>query len=57
MRKWRFAWVGITLVVFALGINFFPAFQLHYLAAVTCLFVLVSVVGLRQIHRLRPEAG
>jgi hypothetical protein len=42
---------------FALGTNFFPAFQLHYLAAVTCLFVLVSVRGLQQIHRLRPEAA
>jgi hypothetical protein len=57
MRQWRFAWVGLTLLAFALGTNFFPAFQLHYLAAVTCLFVLVCVVGLRQISRLRPEAG
>jgi hypothetical protein len=57
LRRWRFAWVGITLALFALGGNFFPAFQLHYLAAVTGLFVLVSVEGLRRIHRLRPEAG
>ena len=57
MRHWRFAWVGITLALFALGTNFFPAFQLHYLAAVTCLFVLVSVEGLRQIYQLRPEAA
>lgn len=57
MRQWRFAWVGITLIAFALGTNFFPAFQLHYVAAVTCLFVLVSVQGLQQISRLRPEAA
>ena len=57
MRKLRFAWVGITLAIFALGINFFPAFQLHYLAAVNSLFVLISLTGLRQIHRLRPEAA
>ena len=57
MRKWRSAWVAITLVTFALGTNFFPAFQLHYVAAATCLFVLVSVWGLRQIHRWRPAAA
>jgi hypothetical protein len=57
MRQWRCAWVAITLAVFALGTNFFPAFQLHYVAAATCLFVLVSVWGLRQIHRLSPEAA
>jgi hypothetical protein len=57
LRQWRFAWVGITLIAFALGTNFFPAFQLHYLAAVTCLFILVSVVGLRTLHRLQPEVG
>jgi hypothetical protein len=44
-------------LLFALGINFFPAFQLHYLGAVTCLFVLVSVVGLQQISRLSPESA
>ena len=57
MREWRFAWAGMTLTIFALGTNFFPAFQLHYVAAATCLFVLVSVAGLQQIHRLRPEAA
>ncbi len=57
LRHWRFAWVWITLAAFALGTNFFPAFQLHYLSAVTCLFVLVSVQGLRQIRRLNPEAA
>jgi hypothetical protein len=57
MRQRRFAWVGLTLVLFALGTNFFPAFQLHYVAAVTCLFVLVGVVGLQQIHRWSPEAA
>jgi hypothetical protein len=43
----------ITLLLFSLGSNFFPAFQFHYLAAVTCLFVLVSVSGLERISRLR----
>jgi hypothetical protein len=57
LRQFRNAWVLLTLFLFALGINFFPAFQLHYLGAVTCLFVLMSVVGLQQIARWSPEAS
>jgi hypothetical protein len=56
-RNRRFAWVLLTLLLFALGTNFFPAFQVHYLGAVTCLFVLMSVAGLQQISRWSPEAG
>jgi hypothetical protein len=52
IREYRFAWVALTLAVFALGINFFPAFQVHYLAACTGLFVLVSVVGLERLSRI-----
>jgi len=50
-RSFRFAWLVLTLVIFALGINFFPAFQFHYLGAVTCLFVLLSVTGLDWLSR------
>jgi hypothetical protein len=57
LRDFRYAWVLLTLLIFAMGINFFPAFQLHYLGAVTCLFVLMSVVGLQQISRWNPEAA
>ena len=53
----RFRWVALTLALFALGTNFFPAFQLHYVAACTCLFVLISVVGLERIGRRWPEAA
>jgi hypothetical protein len=49
IREFRFVWVVLTLLLFSLGVNFFPAFQLHYIAAVTCLFVLVSVTGLERI--------
>lgn len=56
-REFRYAWVLLTLLLFALGINFFPAFQLHYLGAVTCLFVLMSVAGLQQLARWSPEAA
>jgi hypothetical protein len=50
--EFRFVWVLLTISAFALGINFFPAFQFHYLAAVTCLFVLVAVTGLERLSRL-----
>lgn len=53
LREYRFAWVALTLATFALGTNFFPAFQTHYIAAVTCLFILVCVTGLQQIGRIR----
>jgi hypothetical protein len=56
-REIRYAWVLLTLLLFALGINFFPAFQLHYLGAATCLFVLISAAGLREIARWSPEAS
>lgn len=57
LRQRRYLWVCATCVLFALGTNFFPAFQLHYVAACTCLFVLVSIAGLQQIHRLSPAAA
>jgi hypothetical protein len=56
-RNRRFRWLLLTLLLFALGTNFFPSFQLHYLGAATCLFVLVSVAGLQQISRWSPEAA
>lgn len=49
LREPRFLWVLSTLVLFALGDNFYPFFEVHYLGALTCLFVLVSVIGLRQL--------
>ncbi len=52
LREWRFLWVAITITLFALGTNLFPYFQLHYVAAVTCLFILVSVTGLEQLSRV-----
>jgi hypothetical protein len=53
LREYRFVWAVVTLAIFALGTNFFPAFQIHYVAAVTCLFVLIAVIGLQQMSRLR----
>ncbi len=52
IRDRRTAFIALTCVLFALGTNFFPAFQYHYLAAIVCLFVLMSVEGLRRISEL-----
>lgn len=53
LRDPRMRWVVATLLMFALGTNLFPYLLVHYLAALTCLFVLVSLVGLQQLGRLR----
>ncbi len=53
LREYRFVWVAATLALSALSINFFPAWQPHYIAAVTCLFILVAVTGLERIARWR----
>jgi len=53
LRQWRFAWVAATLLILALGTNFYPYFYPHYIAAATCLFVLVSVAGLERLSRIR----
>jgi hypothetical protein len=48
----RALWIAATLLIFALGTNFYPYFYPHYIAALTPLFVLMSVTGLRKIHEL-----
>lgn len=49
--RWpRMPWVIATLIMFALGLNLFPYLLPRYLAAVTCLFLLVSVTGLRRLY-------
>jgi hypothetical protein len=57
LRQWRYAWAALTLALFALGTNFFPAFQPHYIAAATGLFLLAQVAGLERIHRVLPQAA
>ncbi|MBV9501396.1 MAG: hypothetical protein JO138_18665 [Acidobacteriaceae bacterium] len=51
IRERRFAWVMAALAVFALGTTFFPYFYPHYIAAVTCLFVLGAVLGLQRLSK------
>jgi len=57
MREYRYLWVGLTLALFALGSNFYPNFEPHYIAGVTCLFVLAALVGLQQWERLSKDAA
>ncbi|HTS47205.1 MAG TPA: hypothetical protein VMH05_04640 [Bryobacteraceae bacterium] len=52
IREFPYLWVTMTLALFALGVNFFPAFQFHYIAALTCLFILVSVTGLERLSQV-----
>jgi hypothetical protein len=53
LREFRFLWIVLTLVLFALGTNFYPYFFPHYIAAVTCLFVLLAVLGLERLSGIR----
>jgi hypothetical protein len=52
MREFRFRWAAATLLIFALGANLYPYFYPHYIAAVTCVCVLVSVAGLERLSRV-----
>ncbi|HTC91248.1 MAG TPA: hypothetical protein VK686_23245 [Bryobacteraceae bacterium] len=54
LRQLRCLWLALTLLLFALGVNFYPFFEAHYLGALTCLFVLVSVTALA---RLNPDVA
>jgi hypothetical protein len=56
VRQYRFAWVLIALGIFWLGDAFYPYFYPHYIAAETCLFLLVAVVSLERLSRLSREA-
>ncbi len=52
LREPRFRYVLLTALLFALGSNLYPYFYAHYIAGITCLFVLMSVAGLEQLSRM-----
>ena len=54
VREYRFLWVILCLLGYALGTNFDPYFHPHYVAAITCLCVLMSVQGLQRLSTWRP---
>ncbi|HEY3837516.1 MAG TPA: hypothetical protein VGL72_13130, partial [Bryobacteraceae bacterium] len=49
----RYLGVIAAVAIFAFGSNLYPYFYPHYVGAATCLFVLMSVVGLSRLNRLR----
>lgn len=51
-RSFRRLWVLTACAVFTLGTNFFPYLYPRYIAAVACLFILMSVAGLQTLHSL-----
>jgi hypothetical protein len=57
LREFRFAWVALTLLLFALGSNLYPYFFPHYLAAAACLVILATVAGLARLYRFNPPAA
>ncbi|HYK18678.1 MAG TPA: hypothetical protein VEV37_11685 [Bryobacteraceae bacterium] len=52
LREFDYVWLVVTILLFAFGTNFFPAFQFHYVAAIACLFILMSVTGLERLSRI-----
>lgn len=57
LREYRFAGVAFALAIFWLGDAFYPYFYPHYIAAETCLFLLVGVVGLEQVSGRSRQAA
>jgi hypothetical protein len=53
LREYRFGWVLMAIVFFWVAGTFYPYFYPHYIAAATCLFLLVTVKSLEVISRLR----
>jgi predicted PurR-regulated permease PerM len=57
LRQYRFAWIVIALGLLWLGDAFYPYFYPHYIAAATCVFLLVSVISLEKVSRWNREAA
>jgi hypothetical protein len=52
----RFLWAAAAVATFAAGSNFYPYFQPHYIAALTCVFLLIGVTALERLSRWRMGA-
>jgi hypothetical protein len=53
LREFRFVWVLLSILIFGMGSNFYPYFHPHYIAAATCLFLLMSVTSLQRLSRIK----
>jgi hypothetical protein len=56
LRQYRLVWIVMAIGLFWLGEAFYPYFYPHYIAAATCLFLLVSVISLEKLSRSSGEA-
>jgi hypothetical protein len=52
-REFRYAWLLGVILLFSMGTNFYPYFYPHYIAALTCVMVLIAVTALARL----PAAG
>ncbi|MDQ1468954.1 MAG: hypothetical protein QOJ99_434 [Bryobacterales bacterium] len=52
VRRARYAWAVGSVLLFALGTNLYPYYYPHYMAAITCIFILMSVVGLERLGQV-----
>ena len=51
LRESKYRFVFLTILLFALGTTFYPYFYSHYIAAVACLMILLSVAALDRLER------
>ena len=49
LRRYRYAWMGVTFALFVFGTNFYPYFFPQYVAALTPLFLLAAILGLQRL--------
>ncbi len=52
LRQPQWVWVLASVAVFIAGTNLYPYFFPHYVAAITCLVVLIAVQGLENLTRV-----
>jgi len=57
LRRVRFVWAAGCVLLFALGSNLYPYYYPHYIAVLTCVFVLFSVAGLERLSRINGDAA
>jgi hypothetical protein len=51
LRQFRYAWIAAAILIFALGTNIYPYFFPTYVAALTSVFILVSLVALQRLSQ------
>jgi hypothetical protein len=51
LKEPRYRWVLAWVVIFSMGTNLYPYFYPHYIAALTSVFLMISVVALERLSR------